>query len=68
MQPISLDLIKQIFGWLSTSVYLPKRRRRNNVQGIDVIIAEDIDDNFGESSVTISAPCIQGYKSALRWY
>ena len=68
MLPISLDIIKKIFGWLSTNVHLPKRKRGNYVEGIDIIIADDIEDNYGESSVTISASCIQGYKSALRWY
>jgi hypothetical protein len=53
--PISLAIKKDI--WLRTSIHLPKRKRGNYVEGIDVVIEDDIDDNYCESSVIISASC-----------
>ena len=51
---------------LAFIIFQKRKKIGNLVQGIDVITAENIDDNFGESSMTIS--CIEGCKSALRCY
>lgn len=66
--PFDLELIKKIFGWLSTNTKLPQRNRRHRVDEENEDIVPDDDDVYASSSVTISASCMQGYKSAILWY
>ncbi len=65
--PLSLDVIKHIFGWLSTNTQLPNRNKRTRLAP-EVNFQEDVENNHGDTSITISPSCMQGYKSALRWY
>ena len=73
--PLPADVVKALFGWLSTNTDLPKKKggiRRNNQSEDDEEEEDDedsdVDDTaFGRNDVTISFSCMQGYKSALLW-
>jgi len=66
---------------VSTNTSLPKRRGRQQVVEIDVeeedegyeeppngVVDLTAEDVFAERKITISASCMQGYKSALLWW
>lgn len=75
--PLDIELIKELFGWLSRNTDIPGRRRHRRVDrnedynDVDenAIGAENVEEDlFSRRTVTISASTMQGYKSALKWY
>jgi hypothetical protein len=101
--PLPFEVVKELFGWLSTNTNLPKRRRgwspkqdqfvtphknatyKNNDDDLSENENESSDDEhdddddepinevepvdiFSENKATVSHSCMQGYKSALKWF
>jgi hypothetical protein len=78
--PLSSEVVKSLFGWLSKNTDLPKKWKRrgqarndnNGIDNDDVSDEEDVDqavgDAFAINRASISYSCMQGYKSALAWY
>jgi len=79
--PLPEEVIKQLFGWLSTNTDLPKKGKKRNYDWEAVendddededeiandIVRENNNDIFAERKITISESCMQGYKSAIMW-
>lgn len=69
--PVSSELLKEIFGWLSVDQDIPKQRRvhaENDIEEIEEENEIEEVDIFAESKITMSTATMQGYKSALLWY
>lgn len=77
MVPLALNVLEDLFGWLSTNTDLPKRRGRQ-IHLIPIAEPHDdemetndhgvaVDDIFASGKATMSSSCMQGYKSAMLW-
>jgi len=70
--PLTKEIIKEIFGWLSISKELPNRGRKRKINDQNQPSLDfthgSAGENFSAADVTISTSCMQSYKSALKWY
>ncbi len=70
--PLEDQAIKSFFSWLSVNTNLPKKKNRARIEEADQDPLEnqenEEDDPFAINKVTISAACMQAYKSALMWF
>ena len=71
--PLNLEILKVLFGWLSTNTDLPKKKKKKSEEDSDDDSDSESDNDDGETcfadnEITISHSCMQGYKSALVWY
>lgn len=72
--PLPEAVVRNLFGWLSVNTDLPKKRKKKgaSAEESDSDSEDDAepptqDDIFADKKATISASCMQGYKSALSW-
>ncbi len=78
MVPIPQDRLKALFGFLSTCPDLARRKkvkRRGHSAGEEadeatepVTMFNEGEDAISSDQPTMSTSCMQGYKSALKWY
>lgn len=76
--PLPFNIIQELFGWLSKNTDLPSSNRKvqrndpneneESDNDEDNNAAAEVVDLFADNQQTISASCMQGYKSALLWW
>lgn len=73
--PLPEEVVRNLFGWLSVNTDLPKKKKKKNGAHVEESDSDSDDepdppaqdDIFADKKATISASCMQGYKSALSW-
>jgi hypothetical protein len=66
--PFDLEVIKKLFGWLSTNTSLTVRGRSQKNAEVEETSEIENDDIYAQSSATMSTSGMQGFKSALSWF